>query len=332
MSWAKFDDALPTNAKFIDLSAPAKLAYILSVLYCSRELTDGRLSSGAIKTIFAWADIEGGEKSHVHKELIQSRLWEEKDGAIHIHDYLEYNPSKHQVVTRREEAKNRMTNLRVRANNTETSQDVRANNAGTSAEIPANIGGSSADVASNSGRTSSEVQSLPIPDSPSPSPNTKNSSSKQAASIAGLPAAVFSELLAEGWNEDEITAAKIEVESRPNHPRKITDWAKYLRTVLPDLRKKSYAVVQDRNPADVTSEAWKNRADEHIALQKEIEEWQRRKAQTGPMPEEMREILPPTLRKRKTEEEREREAREESERMKCVIQEAAAQSKEPKGA
>lgn len=119
MSWVKVDDRMPDNVKIAPLSDAAFRAYVTSICYCARELTNGVISLRRAKE---WAG-----KPRVVQELVP-HLWEPCGDGFEVHDYLKYNPTRDQVLAEREGAKRRMSGAR--------SPEVRPN-------IQPNFGGSS---------------------------------------------------------------------------------------------------------------------------------------------------------------------------------------------
>ena len=93
MGWVRLDDRFPDNPKVEMLTDRAFRLHIRGLCYCSEHLTDG----GVPRTV---ARRWGSPKSFL--ELFTARLWDDGvDGRYHIHDYLEYNPSREQVLARR---------------------------------------------------------------------------------------------------------------------------------------------------------------------------------------------------------------------------------------
>lgn len=167
MPWGRFDDAMPTHPKFVDRSPEAKLVFMLSVLYCARELTDGKVGRGGENIIFGQSECSSEVRANVRNELIAANLWELGNGDLWVHDYLDYNPTREQVLRTRETAKERMRRLR--------SSEVRAN-------VRENM--------HESGERSGEVRTapdsrFPIPDSQTPVPN--NTSAAQTTRGSRLP-------------------------------------------------------------------------------------------------------------------------------------------------
>ena len=90
MSWVKLDDRFPDNTKIARLSDAAFRAYITSICYCARELTDGIISARKAK--------EYAGRPKVVQELTP-HLWEPRaDGNLLVHDYLKYNPTRAEAL------------------------------------------------------------------------------------------------------------------------------------------------------------------------------------------------------------------------------------------
>jgi hypothetical protein len=89
MTWVKLDDGFPKHEKVKVLPDRAFRVHIAALCHCSRELTDGFVSSDAIKVM----SIELGFacKRHV-AALEQAGLWHSDTGGYWINDYLDYNP------------------------------------------------------------------------------------------------------------------------------------------------------------------------------------------------------------------------------------------------
>jgi len=90
MSWVSIDDQLPDNLKIAALSDRAFRAYITSICYCGRNLTDGAIPGRHAKQ---WAGKTLGE--------LVPNLWEPREGGYNVHDYLKYNPTRKTVLARR---------------------------------------------------------------------------------------------------------------------------------------------------------------------------------------------------------------------------------------
>lgn len=111
MSWVKLDDSFFENPKISILSDPAKVAYLEGLTYCAKELTDGFVPH---KRAVGFAG-----KPRIVQELVP-HLWEPVDGGFRVHDYLQYQKTRAEVLAERDAARQRMSGVRsgnVRPNN-----------------------------------------------------------------------------------------------------------------------------------------------------------------------------------------------------------------------
>lgn len=83
--------------------------YVASVLYSSRELTDGEIADVVLPALAALSGVRRAKRTA--EELVAIGLWERTDRGYVIHDYLDYNPSRDQVLAERGERRD----ARVRA-------------------------------------------------------------------------------------------------------------------------------------------------------------------------------------------------------------------------
>ncbi len=110
MPWGKFDDKYFQHPKVRRLSPLARLLDMAGILYCSRQLTDGLVIRNDVLLVAAEAGIE--EYRGLVAELVEVGRWEPDAQGYRIHDYLDYNPSRAQVMAEREAAKERMSRHR----------------------------------------------------------------------------------------------------------------------------------------------------------------------------------------------------------------------------
>ncbi len=96
MTWAKFCDTILDHPKCIEAGEDATSLFIRSVVWCCKHLTDGRIPRAALRTITARDDAEG-----LAARLVAVGLWEDRDGAWWVHDFLDYNPSRAEVDGKR---------------------------------------------------------------------------------------------------------------------------------------------------------------------------------------------------------------------------------------
>ncbi len=143
MAWVKLDDQYFFHPKIILAGRDARDLHLAGLAYCAGQLTNGRIDRESLLLLGAMSMIPPAVLHASAERLVEVGLWEETENGWQVHDYLEYNPTRETVTTKRAESRERMRNLRGLR-----SPDVRANNE----------------------RTTSEVQRLPSP-SPSPSPD-----------------------------------------------------------------------------------------------------------------------------------------------------------------
>jgi len=95
MTWVKVDEGMPENPKIIGLGPAVKWAHVEAICYCARNMTDGRVPAAAARRMATATGI---------RQLVEAGLWE-RDGSDYIvHDYLEYNPSRAEVMEQRAQA------------------------------------------------------------------------------------------------------------------------------------------------------------------------------------------------------------------------------------
>lgn len=98
MPWARMDDHLPENPKVALLSDAAFRAYIESICYCARNLTDGAIPPRLAARLGA-IEVD---------ELIEAGLFDlTPEGLPSVHDYLVYNPTREKVLADRASAAER---------------------------------------------------------------------------------------------------------------------------------------------------------------------------------------------------------------------------------
>lgn len=141
MPWIRIDDHFDEHPKFA-MAGPLGIAlWLAGLAYCNRNLTDGRIPWATARSLLTWSYLDPKESEagrviwtisvtsghrgedvtceRVIDLLVQTGLWEERDGGYYVHDYPSYQPLKEQVLAERESARARMKAIR--------SGDVRAN-------------------------------------------------------------------------------------------------------------------------------------------------------------------------------------------------------------
>jgi len=97
--WARIEDTYHENPKVLSVSHAARWMHVASITWCSKYLTDG-----VIPRRMAWrlgAEDETSTPNQWIDELLRAGLWEKHGDDYLVHDFLEYNPSREEVLERR---------------------------------------------------------------------------------------------------------------------------------------------------------------------------------------------------------------------------------------
>jgi hypothetical protein len=91
------DDAFTDHPKVAGLSDRAFRLHVSGICYSNRHLTDGLVPASVVPRLV------GGSHGKALVELIDRGMWRHVlDGAYEIHDYLDWNRSREQVLAERE--------------------------------------------------------------------------------------------------------------------------------------------------------------------------------------------------------------------------------------
>jgi len=118
MAWVKIDDQFTDHPKAADAGPLGIAMQVAGLCYANRHLTDGFIShkvaarlldfTGIAVALPSRADPDDNHVSamrvlwlNVCDSLVSAGLWEVVDGGWQIHDFLEYNPSRADTLTKR---------------------------------------------------------------------------------------------------------------------------------------------------------------------------------------------------------------------------------------
>lgn len=107
MAWVKLDDQFSEHPKIMQAGPLAAWLYVCGLTYVARQLTDGFIPESKVRSL---ADISNWRQ--LADRLVKIGLWEKVDDGFQVHDYLDYNPSRQQVLANREATKQRVSNWR----------------------------------------------------------------------------------------------------------------------------------------------------------------------------------------------------------------------------
>lgn len=93
MPWSKIDDQFYDHPKTVAAGPIGIALFVCGLSYCSRQLTDGFIAKAQVRRL-----IDVDDPYAVAEKLIEVGFWEQVNGGYQVHDYLEYNPSRGQVL------------------------------------------------------------------------------------------------------------------------------------------------------------------------------------------------------------------------------------------
>lgn len=107
MAWVKLDDHFAEHPKIATAGPLAGWLHVCALCYCNRHLTDGFIPARVLGTLVDFTGINdeaNGEAKpkQLASVLLAVGLWEAAEGGYLIHDYLDYNPSRDEVIATRE--------------------------------------------------------------------------------------------------------------------------------------------------------------------------------------------------------------------------------------
>ena len=184
MAWVKIDDHFDEHPKIAQAGPLAVAVWLAGLAYCNRNLTDGFIPWSKAQGLVSWqflgaeSDDPRGRKrytvaltcGHVGEDvetpfvvdcLLDAGLWEEVDGGYLVHDYLDYQPSKEQVLAERHATKDRVSRWRERNGVTSSVTSSVSNTAPVPVPVP-----------------------VPVPDTLEPEPTVQGARARDAASAA----------------------------------------------------------------------------------------------------------------------------------------------------
>lgn len=94
MMWLRIDDQFSDHPKLVRAGDLAAWLHVCGLCYCARHLTDGLIPLGQAERMDY-----SGERI---ERLVSAGLWEKTEDGYLVHDYLDYNPSRAEVLASRE--------------------------------------------------------------------------------------------------------------------------------------------------------------------------------------------------------------------------------------
>lgn len=116
MPWGRLHDRAGRDEKLLALSDPAWRMWGCGIIYCQDKLTDGFIPDSVIHTF----GVRQPNKLKVAAELCRSLvpgkgpLWHKVDGGYQVHDYLDWNDSREDILKARRQGRDRSQRHRDR--------------------------------------------------------------------------------------------------------------------------------------------------------------------------------------------------------------------------
>lgn len=130
MTWFRVDDGFADHPKVLSVSLGAIGLWVKAGAWCAKHLKDGAVPTTAVSAL-------GGSKK-LAAELVAAGLWHEAANGYVFHEWLQHQPSRQQVMAKRQATHDRVTAYRDRqalAGNGVTT--TATNGAGNSSPVPA---------------------------------------------------------------------------------------------------------------------------------------------------------------------------------------------------
>lgn len=97
MTWTRLDENFPDHPKIVAAGERAELLHIHGIIYCNRFLLDGRVPRDVAPTL-----LKHGYQDAI-KALVKLGIWMEIEDGYEIHDFLVYQPSRAEVLAKRQQ-------------------------------------------------------------------------------------------------------------------------------------------------------------------------------------------------------------------------------------
>lgn len=107
MPWFRLEDSFHSHPKVVEAGNAATGLWVRCGTYSASYLTDGYVPGDLARTVGRAGEID---------KLLAARLWIVKEDGFVMPDYLDYNPSREQVLAERAAARDRQSRHRSKQN------------------------------------------------------------------------------------------------------------------------------------------------------------------------------------------------------------------------
>lgn len=99
MSWIKLDDRFHSHRKIRQAGLEAVGLHARALSYSAAEGLEGKVEGSWVE------EVAGKRGEKLATALVDAGMWEQNGNGWHIHDYLDYNPSRETQAGKSESAK-----------------------------------------------------------------------------------------------------------------------------------------------------------------------------------------------------------------------------------
>lgn len=103
MPYARIDDQFYMTVKNATIDRDEQDLFFAGNVYCNQQLTDGFIPASVLPILALWAKLPTEANAQaIASRLVEHRYWELVDGGYMVHDFLDWNMSKVEILTLRE--------------------------------------------------------------------------------------------------------------------------------------------------------------------------------------------------------------------------------------
>jgi hypothetical protein len=106
MPWVKLTDDWYDDPKIAALDDHGIALWVIGITWCARNLTDGHIPAGAVRRLVADPD-------RAVDQLVAARVWSSTEEGFLVENYLQYQPSRDEVLSKRSREKARSQRRRT---------------------------------------------------------------------------------------------------------------------------------------------------------------------------------------------------------------------------
>lgn len=125
MAWVRLDDQIARNPKLVAAGPEAAWLWVCAIAYCSSSLTDGYVDVMILSSICTVR-----RPKALARRLVDVGLFELVEGGYRVHDYLEHNATREEILRKRASDARRK-----RTDSARTPRGIRAESRGTPAAL-----------------------------------------------------------------------------------------------------------------------------------------------------------------------------------------------------